>query len=57
MTKTSEIVITGLILGAMYCALPLRNPNALRSNLIVPNGVPDQVILVADGSDPMPIKR
>jgi hypothetical protein len=52
MYKISEILLTALVLAGMYCAVstssaPVRNP-VIRSQ---------QAVLVADGTDPMPVCR
>jgi hypothetical protein len=57
MTKTSEIVVTALIFTAMYCALPLRNSKAPNGTQTLSSGGADQLVIIADGTDPMPIKR
>jgi hypothetical protein len=52
MNKTVEIVLTTLALAGMYCAIPKD---------IAPVGNPlvraEQTVLIADGSDPMPLCR
>jgi hypothetical protein len=52
MNKTAEIVLTALALAGMYCAIP---------KSFVPVGNPvitaEQMVLIADGSDPMPLCR
>jgi hypothetical protein len=52
MNKTLEIVLTLIALAGMYCAIP-------KSFAPVGNSVDqaDQAVLVADGSDPMPVRR
>jgi hypothetical protein len=52
MYKISEILLTALVLVGMYCAVstssaPVTNP-VIRSQ---------QAVLVADGTDPMPVCR
>jgi hypothetical protein len=52
MNKISGILLTALLLAGMYCAIstsstPVRNP-VVRSQ---------QAMLVADGTDPMPVCR
>ena len=52
MKSTAEILLTALALAGIYCAVsksytPVGNP-AIRA---------EQVVLVADGSDPMPLCR
>ena len=52
MKRIVEIVLTGLALAGMYCAIPKSS---------APVGNPgigaEQMVLVADGSDPMPLCR
>lgn len=52
MKRIVEIVLTALALAGMYCAIP---------KSFAPVGNPDigteQMVLVADGSDPMPLCR
>jgi len=52
MNKTVEIVLTVLALAGMYCAIPKSS---------APVGDPviraEQAVLIADGSDPMPLCR
>jgi hypothetical protein len=52
MKKIAEIVVTALALIGMYCAIP-------KSFAPVANpGIgTEQMVLVADGSDPMPLCR
>ncbi len=57
MTKASEIAVTVLILAAMYCTLPLRHFNPLASGHGAQSIVESQAVVVADGTDPIPIKR
>jgi hypothetical protein len=52
MNKTVEILLTALALAGMYCAIPksfgpVSNP-PIRA---------EQAVLIADGSDPMPLCR
>ena len=52
MKRIVEILLTALALGGMYCAIPksftpVQNPGI---------GT-EQMVLVADGSDPMPLCR
>jgi hypothetical protein len=52
MKSTAEILLTALALAGIYCAIPKSD---------TPVGKPgiraEQVVLVADGSDPMPLCR
>ena len=50
MKKTAEILLTALALAGMYCAIP-------KSSVVNPGIGAEQVVLVADGSDPMPFCR
>jgi len=52
MKRIAEIVLTALALAGMYCAIP-------KSFAPVQNPVigTEQMVLVADGSDPMPFCR
>lgn len=52
MKTTVEILLTAVALTGMYCAIPTNNNHA--SN---PGMGAQQVVLVADGSDPMPLCR
>ncbi len=51
MKRTAEILLTALALAGMYCAIPKSAPVANR-------GIgAEQMVVVADGSDPMPLCR
>jgi hypothetical protein len=52
MKRTLEILLTGLALAGMYCAIP--KSAAPVGNTVIGN---EQLVLVADGSDPMPVCR
>jgi hypothetical protein len=52
MKTTAEIVLTALALAGMYCAIP--KSFAPGQN---PGIGTEQMVLVADGSDPMPLCR
>jgi len=52
MNKLVEVVLTVLALAGMYCAMP--KPAAPGVNLTVRAG---HEVLIADGSDPMPLCR
>lgn len=51
MKKIAEIVLTALALTGMYCAIPKTFAPVVNSS-----GA-EQMVLVADGSDPMPLCR
>jgi hypothetical protein len=52
MNKVLEILLTVVALAALYCAIPMSvqppSHSAVRA---------DQTVVVADGSDPMPLCR
>ena len=50
MNKTMEVVLTVLALAGMYCAIP-------KSSATSGSSVRAQEVLIADGSDPMPLCR
>jgi hypothetical protein len=52
MKKIAEIVLTALALGGMYCAIPKTFAPVVNSSIGT-----EQIVLVADGSDPMPLCR
>lgn len=52
MKTTGEVLLAALALAAIYCAVP-RNPSQTGG----PTIRAEQVVLVADGSDPMPSCR
>ncbi len=53
MNKVLEILLTVVALAALYCAIPTTAPQPGRSAVRA-----DQtVVVVADGSDPMPLCR
>lgn len=52
MNKVVEVLLTVLALVGLYCAIPASNSR--RGNSAVRSG---QVVVVADGSDPMPFCR
>ena len=52
MNRTVEIVLTALALAGMYCAIPKASAPAGNRGITA-----EQMVLVADGSDPMPLCR
>ena len=52
MKKIAEIVLTALVLAGMYCAIPKTFAPVINSSIGA-----EQMVLVADGSDPMPLCR
>ena len=57
MKKMGEILLAGLILAAMYCSIPASNSNPLTGDNLIANSTAEQVVLMADGAEPMPGKR
>jgi hypothetical protein len=51
MNKALEVLLTVLALAGMYCAVPNKNTT---NSAVVQN---QQEVLIADGSDPMPLCR
>jgi hypothetical protein len=52
MKRTAEVLLMALALGGMYCAIPKAS-----DQIINPRIAAEQIVLVADGSDPMPLCR
>ncbi|HWZ80695.1 MAG TPA: hypothetical protein VNX87_29430 [Candidatus Sulfotelmatobacter sp.] len=52
MKTTGEVLLAALALAAIYCAVP---KNASQTGAATIRA--EQVVLVADGSDPMPLCR
>jgi hypothetical protein len=52
MKRTAEVLLMALALVGMYCAVPRSS-----DRVISPVIGAEQVVLVADGSDPMPLCR
>jgi hypothetical protein len=52
MNKTAEIVLIALALAGMYCAIPKTSSPIDNSRIGA-----EQMVVVADGSDPMPLCR
>jgi hypothetical protein len=52
MKKIAEILLTALALAGMYCAIPKSFAPVDNSGIAA-----EQMVLVADGSDPMPLCR
>jgi hypothetical protein len=50
MRKTIEVLLIAWTLVGAYCAIPKSSDQAINPRL-----GPQQVVVVADGSDPMPI--
>lgn len=57
MKKTAEIVITTLMLAALYCWSPLARASQQNRNSVISNSTAGEVLLLADGTDPMPGKK
>ena len=52
MNKTAEIVLIALALAGIYCAIPKNSSSVDNSRIGA-----EQMVVVADGSDPMPFCR
>jgi hypothetical protein len=52
MSKTVELMLAALALAGMYCAIP--KSSAPAGNSVIQA---EQTVLIADGSDPMPLRR
>jgi hypothetical protein len=52
MNRTAEVLLLALTVVGMYCAIPKSS-----DRVINPHIGAQQVVLVADGSDPMPLCR
>ena len=52
MNKVLEVVLTALALAGLYCAIPASVAKPGNSQMRV-----QQTVMVADGSDPMPLCR
>lgn len=52
MNKTAEILLFALALAGMYCAIPKNSSPVDKSRIGA-----EQTVIVADGSDPMPLCR
>ena len=52
MNKTAEILLIALALAGMYCAIPKNSSQTDNARMGA-----QQMVLVADGSDPMPLCR
>jgi hypothetical protein len=52
MKRTTEVLLIALTMLGMYCAIPKTSDTAVNPRIGA-----QQVVLVADGSDPMPLCR
>jgi len=52
MNKVLEALLTLVVLAGLYCAIPTSGPPARNSAVRA-----DQAVIIADGSDPMPLCR
>lgn len=57
MRKTAEIVITAAILGVLYFSSPVLKSTQQHPNSVISNSTAGEVLLIADGTDPMPGKK
>lgn len=52
MKRIAEVLLAALALAGMYCAIPRRSVQPANPQIGA-----EQVVLVADGSDPLPLCR
>jgi hypothetical protein len=52
MKRTVEVLLMALTLVGMYCAIPKSSDRVVNGQIRA-----EQVVVVADGSDPMPLCR
>ncbi len=52
MKRTAEVLLIVWTMVGMYCAIPKRSDRVLNPNIGTP-----QLVLVADGSEPLPLCR
>lgn len=52
MKRTVEVLLIALTLVGMYCAIPKNSDRVVNGRIRA-----EQVVIVADGSDPMPLCR
>jgi hypothetical protein len=57
MKITTEIVVTTLMLGALYFWSPLSRASQQNRQSVISNSTAGEVLLIADGTDPMPGKK
>lgn len=57
MKKTAEILIAALMLIAFYVWSPLAGSNRQNRSSVVRNSTSGELLLIADGTDPMPGKK
>lgn len=57
MKKTAEIVIATLMLAALYFWSPASSTSRQNRNSVISNSTAGEVLLIADGTDPMPGKK
>lgn len=57
MKQVAQIVITTLILGALYFWSPAFNSGQQSRKSVISNSTAGEVLLIADGTDPMPGKK
>ena len=57
MKKTAEILITSLMFGALYFLSAASHPSQQNRTSVISNSAAGEVLLLADGTDPMPGKK
>lgn len=55
MKKAGEILLATLMLSGLYYAIP--TPNRKNITRVSANDAANQVVIIADGTDPMPRRR
>ena len=57
MKTTAEVVITTVMLAALYFWSPLSHANQQNPTSVISNSTAGEVLLIADGTDPLPGKK
>jgi hypothetical protein len=57
MKTVAEIVITTVMLGVLYFWSPVSNSRRQNPNSVITNSTAGEVLMIADGTDPMPGKK
>ncbi len=57
MKQTAEIVVTTLLLGALYFWSPVSTSVRHNRSSVISNSTAGEVLMIADGTDPMPGKK
>lgn len=57
MKKTAEIVVITVMLAVLYLWSPLSHANQQNRTSVISNSTAGEVLMIADGTDPMPGKK